>query len=202
MNVEMRQCEQIARTDGLAAGCAVALSEVDVMATAPGRWAAVPVAQVPDGAPVRSHSLASREHVVFLECPRKRPAWTDRLIGIGRALAAVRLGVARHVLDLACEHLSGRDGGGEPLVRKQLVIGAIADAMTDLELLRQHVETESSRLAIADLHDGLDEVGWQITQLFGAAGYLADHQARALYVSSLVANTWVDRTVDQIGVGR
>ena len=47
--------------------------------------------------------------------------------------------------------------------------------------------------ALADLHSQLDELGWEVTKLFGAAGYMTDHPARALYVSALVASAWIDR---------
>lgn len=187
----LQRCEQIARADGLAAGAAVALSEVDVAATAPGRWVAVPAAHLPDGAVVRRHHLAGLEDIVFRQCPGL-PTRPDQLAAVGRLLAAVRLGVLRRALDQAVAHLSGREGGGEALVRKQLVVGAIADVMAGIELLRQHPSTGSGPAATADLHTSLHELGWRVTQLFGAAGYLTDHPARALYVSALLASTWVD----------
>jgi alkylation response protein AidB-like acyl-CoA dehydrogenase len=199
VNVLLRRCEQTARAEGLATAATVALSEVDIAATAPGRWVAVPATRVPEDAVVRRHSLAGLEDIVFQECPGARPAGTGELVEIGRRLAAVRLGVLRRALDQAVEHLSGREGGGEPLVRKQLVVGALAGVMADIELLRQRASTETGPAALADLHDCLDELGWRVTQLFGAAGYIADHPARALYVSALLASTWVDRNPDRQG---
>jgi alkylation response protein AidB-like acyl-CoA dehydrogenase len=161
------ECEQIARDEGLAAGLSAALAGTEVGSAAPGRYAAVPARDVPAGAAV---------------------------VEVGRLIAAVRLGVVRRLLDEAVEHLSGRVVGDEPLVRKQLIVGAIADIIAEVELLRAYANSQQDPDALADLHTKLDDLGWQVLQLFGAAGYIADHPGRALYVSALVANTWVDRT--------
>ena len=191
MSTVMQDCEKIARDEGLAAGLAAALSNVDSQASAPGRYAAVPADTVPSRAPVRTHSLAEREDIVFLECPGEGEAYD--LVEIGTRLAGVRLGVVRRLLDQAVEHLESRIVGEEPLLRKQLVTGSVADTMAEVELLRAYAETQHAPDAVADLHDRLDALGWEVLKLFGAAGYMADHPARALYVSALVANSWVDR---------
>jgi hypothetical protein len=188
------ECEQIARDEGLAAGLSAALAGTEVGSAAPGRYAAVPARDVPAGAAVHAHSLADREDIAFVECPGERPAGTLGLVEVGRLIAAVRLGVVRRLLDEAVEHLSGRVVGDEPLVRKQLIVGAIADIIAEVELLRAYANSQQDPDALADLHTKLDDLGWQVLQLFGAAGYIADHPGRALYVSALVANTWVDRT--------
>lgn len=193
MSIAMQECEQIARSQGLAAGLARALSGAQVAATAPGRYAAVRAEDVPRGAAVRTHNLADAEDIVFLECPGGRPRSAPDLVEIGRLVAAVRLGVLRRMLDQAVEHLSNREAGGEPLVRKQLVTGTIADVIAGVELLRIYAQTQNEPAAIADVHNQIDELGWEVAKLFGAAGYIADHAARSLYVSALVANTWIDR---------
>lgn len=191
MSTVMQDCEKIAREDGLAAGLAVALSNIDSHAAAPGRYAAVPASAVPSRAPVRTHSLAEREDIVFLECAGEGEAYD--LVEIGTRLARVRLGVVRRLLDQAVGHLESRIVGEEPLLRKQLITGAVADAMAEVELLRAYAETQHDPDAVGDLHGRLDALGWEVLKLFGAAGYMADHPARALYVSALVANSWVDR---------
>lgn len=193
MSTVMEECEQAARADGLAAGLAAALAGTAVTATAPGRYAAVAARAAPDGVPLRRHSLADREDVVFAECPGGRPAAGDGLAEIARRLAAVRLGLTRRLLDQAAEHLSGRMAGEEPLARKQLVVGTFADVMAELEMLRLYARDQHEPGPLGDLHGQLDELGWQVTKLFGAAGYIADHPARALYVAALAAGTWVDR---------
>ena len=191
----LRDCERIGRTEGLAAGLTAALDGRDVAATAAGRYAALPAGSVREmeSAVVLKHSLADREDVVFAELPSPRPAAGPALAEIGALLAAVRLGVVRRTLDLAVEHLSTRDGGGEPLIRKQLVTGAVADLIAEVELLREQIPGYRDPAALADLHTRIDELGWQVAKLFGAAGYIADHPVRALYVSALCANTWIGR---------
>jgi hypothetical protein len=191
----LRDCERIGRTEGLAAGLASVLDGRDVAATAPGRYAALS-AQSADrlgSAVALKHSLAEREDVIFAELPSPRPPAGPALAEIGALLAAVRLGVLRRTLDLAVEHLSARDGGGEPLIRKQLVTGAVADVIAEVELLREQIPGHRDPAALGDLHDRIDELGWLVAKLFGAAGYIADHPVRALYVSALCANTWIGR---------
>jgi hypothetical protein len=187
----LRDCELLARSDGLAAGLGLALSGVDVLAVAPGRWAAVPVALAPVGTPARTHRLADPEGIVFVECAGDRPQAAPSLLETGRLLAAVRLGLVRRMLDLAVEHLAGRTTGGEPLLHKQLLSGDIADVIAEVELLRAYAQCQHDLAAVAELHRQLDVLGWQVTKLFGAIGYLADYPVRALYVAVLVANTWI-----------
>lgn len=189
----MNACERVAREEGLAAGLAAAVGDTEVAATAPGRLAAVPAAGVPEGVPVHRHRLADHEGVVFLPTPGTAHAPPPTLAEVGRRLAAARLGLVRRLLDEAVEHLSGRSTGGEPLIRKQLVTGAVADILADLELLREQILAPDDPVAVADAHERLDDLGWEVLKLFGAAGYIADHPARALHVSVLVGNTWVVR---------
>lgn len=193
MSTTLLECEHTGRDEGLAAGLAMVLTGASVEDTAPGRYAAVPARDLPAGATRRTHSLADRDGIVFLECPGDQPRDTFGLVEIGRRLAAVRLGVLRRSLDLAVEHLTGRFAGDEPLIRKQLVTGAIADVIAGVELLRACLRLPGDPTAVADVHTRLDDLGWQVTKLFGASGYVADHPVRALYVSALVANTWIDR---------
>lgn len=189
----MSECERVGREAGLAAGLALALSGTAVADTAPGRYAAVPARGLPDDAPVLRHRLAGAEGIVFLECPGERPPRAPGSAEVGTLLAAVRLGVLRRVLDQVVEHLSGRLSGGEPLIRKQLIAGAVADVMAGLELLREYASARHEPVAIADIHTQLDDLGWEVAKLYGAEGYLADGSGRALYVSSMVAGTWVSR---------
>ena len=193
VSADMARCEQAGREVGLAAGLALALLGIAVADTAPGRYAAVPAGNPADRAAVLRHRLAELEDVVFLECPGQRPVEAPGLAEVGRLLAAVRLGLVRSVLDQVVEHLSGRLSGDEPLIRKQLITGAIADIMAGIEMLRVYTQTQGGPAALADIHTQLDGLGWEVLKLYGAAGYLADGPGRALYVSSLVAGTWVPR---------
>jgi alkylation response protein AidB-like acyl-CoA dehydrogenase len=221
MKTDTKQCERTARAQGLAAGLLLALTGFDVLAMAPGRYAAVPAKTAPDAMPVLPHSLASSEDIVFIDCGRPRPAAATAsgatfanpgqggtgLAEFGRRLAAVRLGLTRRLLDAAVAHLSQRYGGGEPLVRKQLVTGTTADVISGIELLRQYACLPAADppatgtpaggspglAALADLHARITDLDAEVIGLFGAAGFIADHPVRALYVSALVANTWVPR---------
>jgi hypothetical protein len=207
MTDAIKQCEQTARAEGLATGLTLALNGFDVLAMAPGRYAAVPAKTAPDELPVAPHSLAGLEDIVLVD--RGRPSAGDtstapgdaELVTFGQRLAAVRLGLTRRLLDAATEHLSNRTGGDEPLVRKQLVTGAIADIIAGVELLRAYANglpAAGAPLAnLADLHAKITELDLEVIRLFGAAGYIADHPVRALYVSALVANTWMPEGAEQ-----
>jgi hypothetical protein len=188
--------ERTARDQGLAAGLYLTLADCDIPATAPGRYAAVPAGLADGRRPVLTQSLAEREDIVFLDCGPAGGATSALADGpglavVGQRLAAVRLGLTRRLLDAAAKHLTDRTGGGEPLIRKQMVTGTIADVIAGIELLREYAAVRPAGTVLADLHDHITDLDWQVIKLFGAAGYIADHPARALYVSALVANTWI-----------
>ena len=107
-------------------------------------------------------------------------------------LAAVRLGLVRRLAERAVGHLSGRVVGGEPAVRKQLVLGTLADLVTEAEAMRRRLMVAGDVPAgVADAHERLTVLGWEAAKLLGASGYLVDGPARGVYVSRLVANCWV-----------
>ncbi|MCX5391927.1 acyl-CoA dehydrogenase [Streptomyces sp. NPDC006482] len=191
MTTDLRECEEAARAHGLAKGLDRALDGVDVRLAAPGPYAAVPAGRA-GGADVHRHRLAELEGVVFVRRDQDGPHDAEACARVGRRLAHTRLGLARRLLDQATVHLSARTGGGEPLSRKQMVIGTVADVMSGIELLRHYARSQDSRRALVDLHHRLDVLGWEIARLFGAAGYIADNEVRALHVSALAANTWID----------
>jgi alkylation response protein AidB-like acyl-CoA dehydrogenase len=128
--------------------------------------------------------------------PTRTAAPTGRALDVALRFAAVRVGLVRHHLDAAVEHLTGRTGGGEPLIRKQLNQGTIADVLAGVEALRRYLETVAlspATASVVDIHEQLSALGWEVTKLFGAAGFMADHPVRALYVADLVANTWASK---------
>jgi len=199
----INQCERTARADGLATGLMLALDGLDVLAMAPGRYAALPAKIAPDELPVATHSLAGLEDIVLVDRGRPSAGDTSRaeLLEFGQRLAAVRLGLTRRLLDAATEHLSNRTGGDEPLVRKQMVTGMIADIIAGIELLRAYASglptAGAPQASLADLHAKITELDLEVIRLFAAAGFIADHPVRALYVSALVANTWMPEGADQ-----
>lgn len=117
--------------------------------------------------------------------------------------AAVRLGVTRRMLDLAARHLGERMSGDVPLLRLQLPQATIADCAAGIELARESLAImattaplvgrppEPDPSLLADLHARISELAWQVTTLFGASGYVADHPVRCLYVSELLRNLLV-----------
>jgi hypothetical protein len=192
--VDIADYEQTGHADGLAAGLAKVLDDQpDTGFRAPGRFLAVPAERAGSTDRVE-HSMAAAEGIAIVRLPDGHPRGRSATVGL--RLGAVRIGLTKRLLDLAVEHLTGRTGGGEPLIRKQLNQGTIADVLAELEMLRRYLETialNPDSDAIADVHDQLTTLDWQVTKLFGAAGYMADHPVRALYVAGLVANTWVSK---------
>jgi hypothetical protein len=186
VSTDLIECERVGYADGLAAGLARALAGVDVAAVAPGRFAAVPSNSGWPATGLTRHSLADADGIVFVRCP----GGSGDPMPVVLRLAAVRIGVTRRLVDLAAAHLSDRVSGGEPLIRKQLVTGAIADAVTMIETLRRYLRSTTT-VSLADLHDQISALDWSVAMLFGASGYIADHPVRSLYVSALVANTWL-----------
>jgi hypothetical protein len=200
VSIEVADYEWVGYTDGLSAGLAMALADLDDadLASAPSGYAAVPARRVDDGATVVEHGMATSEGVAILDV--RLPAGLvplrhagDRHAVVGLRLAAVRIGLARKVLDHALAHLTGR-----PLIHAGL--GVIADTLSELAGLRGYLEVAArrpARPAVADLHAQLTRLDWQVATLFGAGGYGAGHPVRALFVAELVANTWIGDTTTQ-----
>ncbi|MDG4785108.1 acyl-CoA dehydrogenase family protein [Micromonospora sp. WMMD1102] len=182
-------CEQAAYLEGLAAGLARALTGVEIVA-APGGTAAVPADWTSDVETI-PHSVAAREGIAFVRVPTAAEP-TDTLTDLGVLLAAARLGATRRLADHAVAHLSGRTSGGEPTIRKQLVLGTLADLLTEVEALRVQLTLSAATAeAVADVHDRITDLDWEAAKLLGASGYLADNPGRSCHVSELVANCWV-----------
>lgn len=152
------------------------------------------------------HPLAATERLELVEV---RPGDAGERASRARSdpaadaigLAAVRIGVAEAALDRATAHLSGRTADGTPLAGRQLVQGAIADAVVALELCAAALEPDAAAEATAaegtaaedaaaDVHRRLADTEWSIARLFGGSGYLLDGPARALYLARLVADAW------------
>jgi hypothetical protein len=174
-------------TAALALGLADVLGGLDIAATAPRGVAVLPVADVPDGAEVVSNPLAAREGLALVRIPgADGPGLVGRRAA---ALAEVRLTVLAQMLELAVDRLAGRSFAGVPLIEQQLVVGALADVVTGVEL----ASSLADDAPVAARHEWLTEAGWTVTKFFGAEGYIADHPVRSLYVSTLVADVWIAR---------
>jgi hypothetical protein len=191
MKDRITACEQAGYAEGLAAGLAEALAGVEIVA-APGGTAAVPTDWTSDGETI-PHRVAACEGIAFVRVPAAAEA-TDTLTELGVLLAAARLGATRRLADHAVAHLSGRTSGGEPTIRKQLVLGTVADLLTEVEALRvQLLLPAATAETVADVHDRITDLDWEAAKLLGASGYLADGPGRSCHVSELVANCWVAR---------
>lgn len=193
MRNSMLECERAGYDGGLATGLALALTGLAAEA-APGGVAALPSTALPAGEPLLRNDLAHAEGVAFV-LPRERttvPA--AELVACAARLGAVRLGVTRTLLDRVLARLSRRVVGGEPIVRKQLVQGALADARVTIDAARSClVHAGTVAVAVNDANDRLTTVDWELAKLLGAFGYAGERLAAGAHVSRLVANCWVPR---------
>ncbi len=186
-------CERTALADGLAAGLALALEGVDVTAP-PGPVAAVPSSWVAADATVVEHRVARLEGISFVRRDGRRPGQDEDLLPFAVRLAAVRLGNTGRLTAHAVAHLSARSSGGEPTIRKQMVVGTVADLLTGLEAIRAQLRAARASIrTLAEMHDRITAMDWEAAKLLGASGFLAESPGRAAHVSGLTANCWVIR---------
>lgn len=196
--VDVAGLELVGYTSGLSAGLARALADLDdadLMAAAHAGWAAVPAQRVHEGASVLEHHMATSEGVAILDvrlpvglAPLRHAG--DRPEVVGLRLAAVRIGLARKLLD----HAIGALTAGRPPLHHRLLLATIGDTLAALASLREHVERAAlwpSRGAVVDVHRRLTRLDWQVVKLFGPRKDLADHPVRTLFVAEMVANTWI-----------
>ncbi|MBV9447421.1 MAG: hypothetical protein JO345_16185 [Streptosporangiaceae bacterium] len=163
---------------------------------------------VPHGsvtASARSHPLAATEGLEMVRVATTgldhRPAPGDRTgqqaaSDIAVLLLAIRLGLVARMLARATKHLSGRQADGQRLVELQLMRGAIADAAAALEagadeLCAVLASPAAEAPVVHGMHARLDRVDWSVITMFGASGYLREHDVRCLYVGHLVHDAWV-----------
>jgi hypothetical protein len=191
---DLDEFELVGYLSGLAAGLAKALADLDdtdLATTARSGYAAVPESLVPEHATVVEHPLAAAEGIAILDvrlpaglAPLRHPG--DRPQIVGRRLAAVRIGLARTLLDHALT------SPPEPPPCHRLTLDAIADILAALESLRDHLASATpSPATVTDIHTRLTHLDWRVASLFGQDGYRADHPTRALFVADLVASTWL-----------
>lgn len=186
-------CERLGRTEGLAAGLATALDGLGADA-APGLVAALPAAAVPTDADVVPHSMAARVGIGFVRPPVSRALPPEEVTALGVRLAAVRLGVTRRLLESCVTHLAGRFIGGERAIRKQLIQGTLAEAEVTTAVLRRILLAEPAHPeAVADAHERLTGLDWELAKLLGASGYVGAGPACEAYVSRLTAHCWIPR---------
>lgn len=192
--IGLGDCERLAHTEGLAAALTAALDGLGAEA-APGSVAALPAAATPDGAQVVANAAAAQVGIAFVRPAVSGLASPQELTAFGLRLAAARLGVTRRLLEHAVAHLAGRTTGGEQALRKQLIQGTLAEAEVTTAVLRRLLRVEPATAAVvADAHERLTGLDWELAKLLGASGYLVAGPACEAYVSRLTAHCWIPRT--------
>jgi hypothetical protein len=210
---------RIARESGLSAALAAAVRHLDFLAPCsdrgfcvlPGRMAPEMRGWLMAGRPVPGervavrpgprHELAEREGLEVLQVvPREdldgdagpEPDQHDLLTFAGTLFAALRAGLAEALLERAVAHVAGRRSGERPLIERQLVRAKIADCVAAVRACELLLTTSGADpYAAPELHRRLDAADAALTNLFGGAGYLADHPVRSLYVAAYVGSLWV-----------
>ncbi|MEU3731517.1 acyl-CoA dehydrogenase [Streptomyces sp. NPDC033538] len=185
-------CRELGHREGLAAGLAAVLDGLPLDRAAPRGLVAVPRRVAPASAIPVSLPLVHSEGIEVLRI--EGPVGPGLTGTRAAALAAVRLGVLSHLLELAVVRLSRREFARAPIIERQLVTGEIADLVTETEELTAALERADDGVPLgvsAAWHTRLDGLGWRVAMFFGAEGYITDHPARSIHVSALVANVCV-----------
>ncbi|MFE7524845.1 hypothetical protein ACFU7Y_03905 [Kitasatospora sp. NPDC057542] len=108
------------------------------------------------------------------------------------ALLRLRLGLSLRLYDACFGYLGGRTVAGEPLLRRQLVKGALADAVAD-QVAVETLLAPGGRPDAAthgDLHRQLTDTDRGLLRLLGASGFLADGPGATAHVSELLADVY------------
>ncbi|WP_237773164.1 hypothetical protein [Streptomyces luteocolor] len=176
-----------ARTSG--AGAAVELLYRAVpdglVLQGPAGHAVVPTGRLPGAADLLPEPL--RGDGLSLVRPGADTAWAERT----DAVVWLRLGLSRALLDACLTHLEQRTVQDAPLLRQQLVGGALADAATE------QTEAESVLLVpgqepamLSDLHRRITAVDRRLLRLLGAFGFTAEGPGRTALLSELIADVY------------
>lgn len=196
----------VARRDGLAAGLTAAFDLREPVACSPQGRTLIPPGLLPV---VGSWSIGGIAHPAArcrVEIEPDAPARLEHLARIrvspaapadagsgGRpaaraavTLVAVRAGLDRRLLGQAIDELSGRTSGGAPLTERQLVRAEIAEIAIVVETVESALAAGMAPAQAPLWHDELDRADLALARLFGAAGYLDDHPARALRLVALL----------------
>lgn len=193
MRDAISECEQEVRSAGLAAGLALALDGADER-TAPGSVAALPAGLVPAGMPLVRHQAGEAEGIRFVRTAARRLPPGPELTAIGARLGQARLALTTQLFERVLAHLASRTAAGEPVIRKQLVAGTLADARLTVDVTRRFLRVSGgSAVAVADAHASITAVDWELARMLGASGYVGHGLPARAFVSRLIANCWVDR---------
>ncbi|SDC50096.1 acyl-CoA dehydrogenase family protein [Streptomyces prasinopilosus] len=116
-------------------------------------------------------------------------------------LSWLRLGLCDRLLDTVLVHLSGRTSGGEPLLRRQLLKGALADVEIERHELRAmlaELDTADGTYfpALADLHERITDSERALLRLSGAHGFTAHGPGALAHTSELLGDVYVGGGAD------
>ena len=154
---------------------------------------------------IERHDLARSERVELVRVTRMTP-WQhaartvtgpalpapDPVNGSGwpAGLLAVRAGLSRRLLGRALDQLAGRTSDGAPLTERQLVRAEIAEVAIVLETVEAVLAVPPRGSDTDFWHAEIDRADLILARLFGAAGYLDDHPARALRLVGLLRDVF------------
>lgn len=130
--------------------------------------------------------------LVALRCSTLPPLPPSEYVPWALRLTWLRLGLSSALLDGCMEYLGGRTTGGEPLLKQQLLKGALADALI------AHLEIETALAGgamtvpdLADLNHDITLADRGLLRLLGARGFTLDGPGRSAYVSEMLADVYI-----------
>ncbi|MET9002256.1 DUF2786 domain-containing protein [Amycolatopsis sp. Hca4] len=193
------RCHDTARAEGMAPALAVLHAALPAGADAAGAGGAAvrpagPADRDGDVLVVRTAELPGGP-VVLVRAPRPAGG-PDPVLATGSVW--LRLGLSGALLDTGLAYLGGRRSGDTTLLRRQMVQGAVAEALTgQLEVrafLTAH-EAGPPPEALAYLHRRLTETDRVLLRLLGAAGYVRGGAGEVADVSELLAGAYTPEAV-------
>ncbi|MEV4050199.1 DUF2786 domain-containing protein [Amycolatopsis sp. NPDC049688] len=187
------RCHDIARAEGMAPALAALHAALPAGAPVFGAGGAAVLPTLPtlpvdgDVLVVRTAELPGGT-VVLARTPRPAgPA--DPVLAIGSVW--LRLGLSGALLDAALGYLGGRRSGDTTLLRRQLVQGAVAEALTGQLQVRAALTADTpAPAALSYLHTRLTESDRVLLRLLGAAGFARGGAGEVADVSELLAGAY------------
>ncbi|WP_410606157.1 DUF2786 domain-containing protein [Amycolatopsis sp. lyj-109] len=186
------RCHDTARAEGLRPALAVLHAALPAGASAFGAGgAAVLPAASADGdvLVVRTAELPGGPvALVRTHRPAGRP---DPILATGSVW--LRLGLSGALLDSGLAYLGGRRSGDTTLLRRQMVQGAVAEALTGQLEVRAFLTAHERGLspdALAYLHRRLTDTDRVLLRLLGAAGFVRGGAGEVADVSELLAGAY------------
>jgi len=186
------RCHDTARAEGMAPALAVLYAALPAGEPVPGAGgtAVLPAGPVPgDVLVVRTAELPGGPVVLVRT---HRPAGhPDPVLATGSVW--LRLGLSGALLDTGLAYLGGRRSGDTTLLRRQMVQGAVAEALTGQLEVRAFLTAhgpDPAPEALAYLHRRLTGTDRVLLRLLGAAGFVRGGAGEVADVSELLAGAY------------